>query len=621
MTTLRDYQVVARDRVFEEWAAGLRRTALVLPTGAGKTVVFSEIIRQFIANNPGEKVLILAHREELLTQAAEKISHWAPDLRVGLVQGKTNQISAQVIVASQQTLARPNRRRFLPRFGLIIVDECHRCMSPTYAKTLEALGSLDPDGPLTLGVTATFMREDSKRLTDFFESVAFSMDILDLIAGEVRYLVPPKFKRVLIEGLDLSGIPISRLEGGKDLAAGELGEAMDKAGAPGVVAEAYRLHAGNRSGMIFCPTVASATHVAEAMRLWGFTAEMLCGETPKYQRRDILARYNRGEIQVITNANLLGEGVDAPITGCIVIARPTMSKILFRQMVGRGLRLHPGKTDCLVLDVVGATGRNDLKTLNDVTDHDVHVREMETLDDAVARERPTEPREETQEGEALVSGSLLAIDIDPWEIEASRGAPVKKYKLSAEEKEAARLAREEERARAKAEREEKEAQRLKRRYKHVPMRSAWFLRTLHDRWFIAIDSATGQQGFICSFETAVGWIVALKVDGVEREELGRFDDEGTAAQLMMRMTLGLVEQAVDRYKVDPDARWRRKPASDAAIEMATNFVGPDVDFEEYHYSGQVSDFITWGQWHRKVDQFADKITAQVNESATMQLAQ
>lgn len=606
--TLRPYQQEAVRRVFEHWESGKRRVALVLPTGAGKTVTFTAVIRRFLDEHGGGKVLMLAHRSELLDQAAGAIRRWAPDLRVGLVQAGMNQVSADVIVASQQTLARSSRLARMPEVGLVVVDECHRSSGPSYMRVLEGLGCMTADGPRTLGVTATFTREDSRRLTDFYESVPYSLDILDLILHDPPYLVTPRFKRVLVEGLDLSGVPISRNAEGTDLSGSELAEAMERAGAPGIVAAAYRRYAADRSGMIFCPSVESAHTVAEAVRDVGITAATLSGKTPKTERRKILDAYRAGKIQVITNAMLLGEGVDAPITSCVVVARPTMSKILFRQMVGRGLRLHPSKTDCLILDVVGATGRNDLKTLNDISDVDLDVAEGEGLDEAAKRAigEPVERAEVV--GEAMVSGSLAAIDVDPWAIEEARTRPRNSEgkPMTDEEIEAERQRKQEE-ARAKAEEKER---RERRRYKHVPMRSGWFLRTPGDRWFIPLETAAGQQGFVVIVPRGPQFVVAMRLDGVERRELRVFDHESDAVTFALEFVLKLIEEAVERYKVDPDARWRRKEASPGQINYARRLVS-EVDFDEYHYAGQVGDFISWGKWHSRVDKFADGVATEV----------
>lgn len=607
--TLRPYQLEARDRVFKAWSEGLRRLALVLPTGAGKTVVFSEIIRCF-REQIDAPVLVLAHREELLSQAAEKIHHWVPGIPVGVVKAAQNQVHRPIIVASQQTLARGSRIARLPKFGLVVVDECHRSMGPSYHRVLEELGCLSPNGPLTLGVTATFTREDSKRLTDFYQAVPFALDIVELI--EAGYLAHPRFKRVLIEGLDLSGIPMSRLAEGKDLAAGELGEAMDRAGAPGVVAAAYVRHARHRSGMVFTPTVSSAEHVAQALRDVGIPAAMLSGKAGATERKRVLEDFNAGRLQVITNAALLGEGVDAPITSCVVVARPTMSKTLFRQMVGRGLRLHPGKEDCLVLDVVGATGRNDLKTLNDITDLEIDVREDEDVLDAAKRVvLPGISERIEAEGDGMVSGSLLAIDVDPWALEHGRGRPKNQLGEPMSDEELAELARlrEEERAAAEAEKE----LRAKRRYKHVPMRSGWFLRTPSDRWFIELNTAAGQKGFLTVFELPdTRHVVALKMDEVDDTILTVTPDASEATAYAVNFTLGVIDQAMERYQVDPDANWRRKPAPEKLVNWALEMAA--FDEEEYHYKGQVMDFIVWGRLWRHVDRFAEKITAEAMKS-------
>lgn len=617
--SLRPYQVIARDRVFEAWASGLGRVALVLPTGAGKTVIFSEIIREFMVQRPGAPVLVLAHRDELLQQAAEKIGIWVPGVPIGTVKGALNQVHRPIIVASQQTLARAGRVGRLPNFGLVIVDECHRTMGPSYLRVLDELGCRRPDGPLTLGVTATFTREDTKKLTDFYESVPFALDIMELILNDPPYLVEPRFKRVLLEGLDLSGVPMSRLTSGRDLAATELAEAMERAGAPGVVAAAYRRHAADRSGMVFTPTVDSAQHVADALNEIGISATMLSGRSSQRDRRSTLEKYNAGEIQVITNAALLGEGVDAPRTGCVVVARPTLSKTLFRQMVGRGLRLFPGKDDCLILDVVGATGRNDLKTLNDVTDVEVTVEEGEGLGEAVRRTLPALPREPSVEGEGQVSGSLLAVDVDPWAIEQARGRPKNAVGEPLTDEELAELERQRQLELQIAEQEKE--RKLKRRYKHVPMRSGWHLITNRQRFFVPLETTGGQTGFVVvAALPGPRHVVGVQLTDVETFEPRVFEHASDAMTYSVRLVLGIVQEAMGRHQVDPDASWRKKPATEGQIGKARRYTGENVDFDEWHYRGQVSDFISWGKWHRQVDQFADNLARMANSGATMSLA-
>lgn len=604
--TLRPYQHDAVAKAFAKFEAGEQRTAGVAATGAGKTVIFSEVIRQWRLRHPDSRILVLAHRSELLSQAADKIRLWAPGVRVGLVQAASNQVWADVIVASQQTLQRQSRLERLPEFGLIIVDECHRSMSDSYQKVLAGLGALDPQGPRVLGVTATFTREDSKRLTEFYQSVAFNVDILDLIND--GYLVPPKFRRVLVEGLDLTAVRSSRLQGGKDLAADELDAAMTKAGAPGVVAAAYRMHASDRSGMLFTPTVHSAELVRDALRMEGITSEVLSGDTPKAERARILREYNSGILQTIVNCALLTEGVDAPRTSCVGMIRPTLSKILFRQIVGRGLRPYcpntfpsicPGcpdcKVDCLVLDLVGATGRNDLRTLNDVTDAPVHLREGELLTDAVKRISQAPVRSELV-GDAMISGSLQLVETDPWETE--RKAKMTKRELAAED------------AGEAPERDgedETPEPVVRNRYAHIAHRSGWFLRSLVGGvWFIPCAPSQTQQGFVCVIpDQANRFHVAVQLPGISwRQHLVTLDSEKDAVQLALDLILGLLPAAEQRAQIDPEARWRRRAATRAQLKLVELIASSDYDSSELTYQGQAGDVITLAKMSPGVDSFA-----------------
>ena len=609
--SLRPYQRDALASTMARFDSGQQRVAGVAATGAGKTVIFSAVIQEWKRRNPGAPVMVLAHRSELLSQAAEKVRLWAPGLRVGLVQAGVNQVWADVIVASQQTLQRQSRLERLPGFdrrSLIVVDECHRSMSDSYQKVLAGLGALDPDGPRILGVTATFTREDSRRLTDFYQSVAFNVDILDLI--EMGYLVPPKFRRVLVEGLDLTAVRSARMAGGKDLAAGDLDAAMERAGAAGVVAAAYRLHAPRDQGMVFTPTVHSAEQVRDALRAEGITSEVLSGATPSGERARVMREYNAGRLQTITNCALLTEGVDAPRTRVILMARPTLSKILFRQIVGRGLRLfcpaNPRdhercpecKTDCLVLDMVGATGRNDLRTLNDIADRPLDVREGELVTDAVKRAAQSVARSELI-GDAMVSGSLAVADVDPWEVE-------RRAKMTARERAAEDGAGDEAEEDSSSE-PEPPSQKL--RYAHVPGRSGWFLRSNRDGvWFIPCQPNRMQTGFVCVVPDRGRFHVAVQLPGIDwRQHLVELESEDDAAQLALDLTLGILPGAEQRAQIDPDARWRRRPATKAQLRLLALVGGEGSD--DVQYQGQAGDLITLAKMSGPVENFARNVAA------------
>jgi superfamily II DNA or RNA helicase len=378
MLNLRDYQTAAIQATREAWAGGVRRAAVVLPTGAGKTVVFAHTAAVMHAR--GVRTLVLAHRDELIEQAAAKLRAVAPTLMIGIVKGSRREIHGRdVIVASVQSLARAERRAELARAGvrLVIVDEAHHAVANTYMAVLRDLGCFEADpmqGAYALGVTATLGRADRVALGQVWEDVVYRRDILDMIRE--GYLVNAKGVRVRVDGLDLAAV--KRRHG--DYADKALGEALHASLAPKAIARAYGEHAADRQGILFAPTVESAHEMAEAMREAGFVTETVHGAMPTAERRDILARFARGEVQVIANCMVLTEGFDAPWCSAVVIARPTSSAPLYIQMAGRALRPHPGKKDALILDVVGVTGKHRLASVADLAGAD----RVEALPDDLA---------------------------------------------------------------------------------------------------------------------------------------------------------------------------------------------------------------------------------------------
>jgi superfamily II DNA or RNA helicase len=368
MLKLRDYQSAAIDATRQAWAGGIRRAAVVLPTGAGKTVVFAHLAA--IMHERGVRTLVLAHRDELIEQAAAKLRAVAPDLRVGIVKGARREIRGRdVIVASVQSLVRQPRRDELARAGirLVIVDECHHGVANTYMSILRDLGCFDEDpmtGAYALGVTATLGRSDRVALGQVWQEVVYKRDIVEMIRE--GYLVNARGVRVRVEGLDLAAV--KRRHG--DFADQALAEAMHAALAPKAVARAYGEHAAGRQGILFAPTVEMAYEMAEALRGEGVAATGIDGGMAMGERRAVLADFQRGDVQVVTNCMILTEGFDAPWCSAVVIARPTSSAPLYVQMAGRALRPHPGKQDALILDVVGVTGRHKLASVVDLVGAD-----------------------------------------------------------------------------------------------------------------------------------------------------------------------------------------------------------------------------------------------------------
>ncbi|MEH0423154.1 DEAD/DEAH box helicase [Streptomyces sp. B21-083] len=376
----RPYQAEAIKALVEGWQGDNNRLAVVLPTGAGKTVVFSNLILERLTALAarGERALVIAHREELLAQAADKIKAVAPGLRVGIVKAERDEHQdVDVVVASIQTLAVERRRRAITGIGMVVVDECHHAAARTYMTVLEHFGAWR--GIPTAGFTATMTRTDGG-LAEVWEEVVFTLDILEMI--EDGYLCDVRGKRVTVPGLDLDSVKSRH----GDLQDGQLGQALDDSGAAEVVAEAYRLHATDRPGVAFTPTVETAQSMADAFTAAGITAAAVWGDMSREDRTATLKRYRAGDVQVLTNCMVLTEGFDAPWTSCAVIARPTKSAGLYCQMVGRALRLSPetGKKDALVLDVMGASTRHQLASIVDLTGRQVVMQDEEqTLREAV----------------------------------------------------------------------------------------------------------------------------------------------------------------------------------------------------------------------------------------------
>jgi len=352
---LRDYQVDALDRIAAAEERGCRKQLVVAATGLGKTIIFAAL-----AERRGGRTLILAHRDELVAQAAAKVREVWPGVDVGIVKADLDYVHSQVVVASVQTLARQPRLARLaatPLFNLVVVDEAHHTAAATYRRVLDAFGAGKVNGPLLLGVTATPDRGDGKGLDDLFDEITFTADMLwGIRAG---YLADVRGLRVHMDSLDLGSV---RTRHG-DYDQGQVGAALEDGNVDQFVYRAWRQHASDRQTLVFTPTVATAAMVANYFVRCGVRAEWVSGETPLDQRRALLRQYANGEVQVLANCAVLTEGYDDPRTDCIVVARPTKSRALYAQMVGRGTRRHPEKDDLLVLDVVGATLAHSLVTV------------------------------------------------------------------------------------------------------------------------------------------------------------------------------------------------------------------------------------------------------------------
>lgn len=382
----RPYQNECIRAVLNAAGEGVKRPACVLPTGSGKTVIFSHLAKHWNEYGFTGRVLILVHRDELVRQTVDKLQKIAPALNVGIVQAKQNEhVDCHVIVASVQTVRKLYRLDEITEsgeIGLVIVDECHHATAESYVTVLNALGCFEKEtGAIAVGFTATLARSDMKSLGDVWQSVVFRMDILDMIP---EYLTDVSGKMVTVDGFSLSDVAMR----GGDYATGSLSDALLSADAPDFIADAYMEHAADKKGIVFTPSVDTAEAFTDALCRRGIVARMVWGAMDKEARRDVLRDAHAGRVQVLVNCMVLTEGFDWPQAEVAVIARPTTSAALYVQMVGRILRKYPGKKKALVLDIVGATQEHRLATLADLTSRRVQIiQEGESLTDAVRRER------------------------------------------------------------------------------------------------------------------------------------------------------------------------------------------------------------------------------------------
>ena len=418
---LRPYQSAASDAIFVEWQEH-NSTLVVIPTGGGKTVLFADVIRRVFPR----RALVLAHREELIFQARDKIQR-VTGLRADVEMGEYSADgglfeAARVVVSTIQTQCSGGdgggrMTKFDPaRFGVLIIDEAHHATSPSYRRVIDYYRT-NPALKI-LGVTATPDRADEEALGQVFESVAFDYEVLDAIHD--GWLVSIEQQMVQVEGLDYSGI---RTTAG-DLNGGDLAAVLEAEKNLQPMAAASLEIIGRRRALVFTASVKAAETMAEIFnRHRGGMAGWVCGKTDREERRRVLADFATGKLQVVCNCGVLTEGFDDPGVEVVIMGRPTKSRALYSQMVGRSTRPLPGivdgpetaearraaiaasaKPSCLVVDFVGNAGKHKLVTSADILGGKVSE---EALELAVAQARkaggPVKMAEALDEAEAEVN--------------------------------------------------------------------------------------------------------------------------------------------------------------------------------------------------------------------------
>lgn len=344
---LRPYQKEAKEAIFEQWDSGVSKTLLVLPTGCGKTVVFAKVTEECVRQ--GDRVLILAHRGELLEQAADKLMK-TTGLGCALEKAESSCQGSwfRVVVGSVQTLMREKRlNSFDPfYFNTIIIDEAHHCISDSYQRVLQHFPHAH-----VLGVTATPDRGDMRNLGAYFESLAYEYTLPKAI--KEGYLSPIKALTIPLK-IDMSSVSVQA----GDFKASEIGTALD----PYLqgIAEEMQKYCMDKKTVVFLPLVKTSQKFRDLLNQYGFRAAEVNGDSQ--DRAEILKDFDAGKYNVLCNSMLLTEGWDCPSVNCIVVLRTTKVRSLYCQMVGRGTRLSPetGKDHLLLLDFLWHTERHEL---------------------------------------------------------------------------------------------------------------------------------------------------------------------------------------------------------------------------------------------------------------------
>lgn len=344
---LRPYQQQAKDAIFYEWKNGIKKTLLVLPTGCGKTIVFAKVAEECVKG--GSRVLILAHRGELLDQAADKIGK---STGLGCATEKAEQTCLgswfRIVVGSVQSMMREKRLNQFPNdyFNTIIIDEAHHCISDSYKKVLRHF----PDAEV-LGVTATPDRGDMQNLGTVFESLAYEYTLPKAI--KEGYLSPIKAVTIPLK-IDMSAVGVQA----GDFKSGDIATALD----PYLesIAEEMEKYCSNKKTVVFLPLVKTSQKFRDILNNHGFKAAEVNGDSK--DRAEILEAFDKDQYNVLCNSMLLTEGWDCPSVDCIVVLRPTKVRSLYCQMVGRGTRLSPetNKDHLLLLDFLWHTERHEL---------------------------------------------------------------------------------------------------------------------------------------------------------------------------------------------------------------------------------------------------------------------
>lgn len=350
------FQKEAKEAVLRHWEKGNRAALISLPTGSGKTIVFSDIFQSSLNGN-SDKGLVLVHRDELLRQAIEKLNFVWPGVKLSTVDAASSNFAGQITIASVMSIVR--RLDKIPRIHKVVTDEAHHAPARSWLKIYKRINDLFSDWQ-HLGVTATPIRtKGASDLEAIFGKPVYVKSIFELIVE--GYLSPLKGLEVRTE-ISVEEVGIQR----GDFIAEELSRVINTKERNRLVIENYLELAADRKALVFAADLNHAKSLAEMFKTQGVSAAWVSGETPLNLRRSFLEKLRKGEITVIVNCMVFTEGFDEPSLDAILVTRPTRSLVLYCQMIGRGLRPYPGKKNCLFIDFVDNSSKHRLISMQDL---------------------------------------------------------------------------------------------------------------------------------------------------------------------------------------------------------------------------------------------------------------
>ena len=354
---LRPYQQQTIDAIRSAWADGVADVLAVLATGAGKTIIFLALLNEILKEQPDARFLLVAHRKELIEQPAQRLAQFWPGRaeQVGIVMAAQNECDRPITIGTIQTLQSAGRLEQIAAHGPIdylIIDETHHSNSAGYLSVIKALKDMNPH-LRHLGVTATPVRADGGGLP--YDKKVVHFGVKELVRD--GWLCPPRWLAIQT-GINLAGVPVYGSGDNRDFSQKGLVDVFETDNCFELVAESHQKYADGRKALAFVTSVAGAYRLAETLNDAGISSIAADGTTPKDKRHGILADFRSGRYDVLVNCALFTEGLDVPEVSCIHQVRPTKSDLLYLQIVGRALRIVPGKEDALILDYAPADARN-----------------------------------------------------------------------------------------------------------------------------------------------------------------------------------------------------------------------------------------------------------------------